>query len=280
MKLLNPVVVLVLALVVPLGGCSLYFGGDDPAARPDGGGGGGGGGGPGELTGTFQLKKTRAIAGEYPVAGIDSDGAGGVWIAYRLQRGDYYTPDEVHLVHLDANGVKLADHVSMDESTDVSGIAVAGDALWVNYGGKTGNNEHVRKVDAATGERLASYATEDGIVDIDVHGDELRLSNLWNQIISLDVATGGENWRAPVAGFQDSTQRGITTMPDGRMWVASWFGESVYLLDAQHQLLGSGVIEALGYNHTIDVGLFLAWDGQQLIVVIDNQIIWFTPVPS
>ncbi|MBL0218613.1 MAG: hypothetical protein IPQ07_32635 [Myxococcales bacterium] len=172
-------------------------------------------------TGSFQLTKTRSIAGELPVVGMDSDRQGGLWIAYRLQTGDYYSLADVRVVHLDPNGAKLAEFRYNDEYTTVSGLAFSGDALWLNYGSTGTGNNHIRKLDPATGARIGSFATEIGIVDLTVQNDALLLSNLWNEVISIDQANGGELWRAPITDFDDSTQRGIAAMADGKLWVAS-----------------------------------------------------------
>src|SRR5207253_8232617 len=68
-----------LAYVLPLllaaaPGCALYFGEeeDDGGSAGGGGGSGGGGGGGSVPDGSFEFVKTRSIAGEYPIVGIDA----------------------------------------------------------------------------------------------------------------------------------------------------------------------------------------------------------------
>lgn len=225
-------------------------------------------------TGSFQLTKTRSIAGELPVVGMDSDRQGGLWIAYRLQTGDYYSLADVRVVHLDPNGAKLAEFRYNDEYTTVSGLAFSGDALWLNYGSTGTGNNHIRKLDPATGARIGSFATEIGIVDLTVQNDALLLSNLWNEVISIDQANGGELWRAPITDFEDSTQRGIAAMADGKLWVASSASDQITLLDASHRVVGHGTTTLLDPQWNGTEGLQLAWDGTELLLAANNQISW------
>jgi outer membrane protein assembly factor BamB len=207
------------------------------------------------------------------VVGVDSDHQGGVWIAYRILIGDYYVPDDVRVVHLDSDGQKLSEWRYTDEFTDVSGIAYDGTSIWLNYNAVGTCNCHIRKIDATTGQRIGSFATETGIVDLDVRGDELLLSNLWNSVIALDRTTGGERWRAPLTGFDDSTQRGIASTEDHHLWVASWTSNKILLLDSAHRIVATGIAEVIHDNSSY-AELELAWDGQHLIVVHGNQISW------
>ena len=259
-------------------GCALYF-------EDDGGGGGGttgDDGGPGgpidpNPSGSFTLKKTRAIAGELPVVGVDSDRNGGLWIAYRLQTGDYYSLADVRVVHVDAHGTKLAEFKYQDEYTQVSGIAYSGDAVWLSYNAVGTGNNHIRKLDPATGARIGSFGTEIGIIDIEAHDDQLLLSNLWNEVIAIDRATGGEQWRMPVSAFEDSTQRGIAATTDGRLWVASSATNRITLFDAQHQVIGGGTTNLLDAEWNGVDGLQLGWDGDELLLATRNQISWLAP---
>jgi hypothetical protein len=266
--------ILSLACVLGLSGCSLYFGADDAPFEGDDVPGTG-------AKGDFELVVTRSIAGEYPLAGVDSDRAGGLWIAYQIRNGDYYANDETRVVHLDASGVKQQEFIYDDEFTNVSGIAFSGDAVWLNYGNwdATSGNVHVRKLDPETGERLGSFALPHGIIDLDVHDDELRLSYEWNAVIALDRATGGQRWRTDHTLFDPGgTQRGITSTQDGRQWVASWWTSEIYLLDAALQKIGTGHAQVLeDADLTIGSGVWLAWDGTELILAFDGQIYWLTP---
>lgn len=229
---------------------------------------------PGDLEGPFELRTVRTIAGELPIAGIDTDGAGGLWIAYSTQTGGYGSNDDVRLVHLDAAGTKTKEFRYTDEYADVEGIAFAGDAVWINH---SGGNDYMRAIDPETGAVLRSFGTETGIVDLDAHDGELRMSVLWDQVVGLDGETGGQRWRA--TGYIDtgSSQRGIASMADGRIWVAT-LGDRINLLDPKGHIVGSGTHDLLDYDTwTVDVGLYLAWDGQYVIVAVDGQISWLEP---
>lgn len=276
-----------LACVLPLlllaagPGCTLYFGEEEDGAGPGSGGGGGDGGG-GDPGGSFEFVKTRSIAGEYPIVGVDSDRVGGLWIAYQIRSGDYYASDTTRVVHLDANGVKDKEFVYRDDYTNVSGLAFSGDAVWLNYGNwdASSGNLHVRKLDPVTGARLGSFGLLHGIIDLDVYQDELRLSYEWNEVISLDLSTGGENWREGHTLFDDGgTQRGIATTADGNMWIASWWTSTIYLVDSTFKVIAKGHTKLLDADHTIDAGVHLAWDGTQLILAMNGQISWLAPKP-
>ncbi|MBL9013465.1 MAG: hypothetical protein JNL83_04765 [Myxococcales bacterium] len=270
-----------LLLVAAAPGCTLYFGDEEDGGGSAGGGSGGPGGG-GLPDGSFDFVKTRSIAGEYPIVGIDTDRAGGLWIAYQIRNGDYYKPDTTRVVHHDANGVKDKEFVYTDEYTNVSGLAFSGDAVWLNYGNwdASSGNLHVRKLDPVTGARLGSFGLPHGIIDLDVYQDELRLSYEWNEVISLDLATGGENWRQGHTLFEDGgTQRGLATTADGNMWIASWITSTIYLVDPAFDILAKGHTKLLDGFHSIDAGVHLAWDGTELILALDGQITWLAPKP-
>jgi len=270
-----------LLLVAAAPGCTLYFGDEEDGGGSAGGGSGGPGGG-GLPDGSFDFVKTRSIAGEYPIVGIDTDRAGGLWIAYQIRNGDYYKPDTTRVVHHDANGVKDKEFVYTDEYTNVSGLAFSGDAVWLNYGNwdASSGNLHVRKLDPVTGARLGSFGLPHGIIDLDVYQDELRLSYEWNEVISLDLATGGENWRQGHTLFEDGgTQRGLATTADGNMWIASWITSTIYLVDPAFDILAKGHTKLLDGFLSIDAGVHLAWDGTELILALDGQITWLAPKP-
>jgi PQQ enzyme repeat len=268
--------------VLCLSACSLYFERDpdvppacDPSATcDDGGEGDDDEREPTVPPATFTFSKVRAIAGEYPVVGVDSDGAGGLWLAYRLALGGYYDLDDVRVVHLDGDGRKLSEWRYLDEYTPVTGIAFGAGAVWLNYGAVGAGNNHVRKLDPVDGHRLSSFAMEPGIVDLDVRGDELLLSNLWNQVVALDVRTGGERWRTELTSFVNSTQRGIASTADGDLWVATAVSDRILLLDAEHRVVDVGVTDQLDPQWNGSEGLLLAWDGSSLILARGSQISW------
>lgn len=235
---------------------------------------------------TFQLTKTRAMAGELPIVGIDSDRVGGLWIAYRLQSGGYASPADVRVVHLDVDGRKRSEWEYTDESTAVSGLAFSGDAVWLNYADSSNNNQYIRKLDPTNGRVLDTFALQYGIVDVDVYGDELRLSLSEHEVIALDLTTGAERWRTPVPGnnIYGYSQRGIATTADDKLWVVpdeSYANNQILLLDPQHHVIGAGITDELTYGGYTSFGQRqLAWDGDELILVVRNQIIWLALPPS
>jgi hypothetical protein len=262
-------------LVALLPACSLYFG-NDPATTQDAGS---GSTQPPQMSGNYELVKTRSIGGEHTIAGVDSDGAGGIWIAY-CDDADYYTPKNVWVTHLDKTGAKLSEWMMNDHYEPVRGIAFAGDVVWLNYSVSGTGNRWLRELDAHTGATLGTIATEDGIVDIayDAANDQLLLSDLWNQVIALDPTTGGEQWRTPIAAITNSTQRGIA-YNGSKIWLDELFDNKFFLVDTSGTVVATADTSVLGQQSYLDQRE-LAWDGSQLLVVFDNQIYWFALRPA
>jgi hypothetical protein len=234
---------------------------------------------PGQMSGNFELVKKRSIAGEHTVAGVDSDGAGGIWIAY-CDDADYYTPKNVWVTHLDKTGAKLSEWMMNDHYEPISGIAFAGDTVWLNYSTTGTGNRWLRALDATTGATTGTFATEDGIADIayDATNDELLLSNLWNQVIALDGKTGGQRWRTQITETADSTQRGIA-YTGSLIWLDEMFDGKFFLVDLDGNLVGTASAPELGQQSYLNQ-LQLSWDAGQLVVVFDNQITWFALKPA
>ncbi len=261
-----------LLLVALLPACSLYFpDGSSTAPAPDGG----------SATqpapsGTFELVLTKAIAGEHTTAGVDSDGAGGIWIAY-CDDADYYTLKDVWVTHLDATGAKVSEWMLKDHYEPIRGIAFTGDRVWLNYAVSGTGNNFLRALDATTGATVGTFATEDGIVDIsyDAEKDQLLLSNLWNSVIALDPNTGSILWRTAISATDYSTQRGIA-YDHGAIWLDQAFDEKFFIVNADGALLGTGTAPAFQSSTPSPEQLELAFDGSQLLMVYNNQINWFT----
>lgn len=234
---------------------------------------------PGQMSGSYQLVKKQAIAGEHTVAGVDSDGAGGIWIAY-CDDADYYTPKNVWVTHLDKTGAKLSEWAMNDHYEPISGIAFGGDVVWLNYSASGTGNRWLRELDAKTGATLGTFATEDGIADIayDADNDQLLLSNLWNQVIALDRNTGGEVWRTPISATAYSTQRGIA-YNGSLIWLDEMFDNKFFLVDLNGNVVATASAPDLGQQSYLNQ-LQLSWDAGQLIVVFDNQIYWFALKPA
>ncbi|MFN0250972.1 MAG: hypothetical protein ACKV2T_29125 [Kofleriaceae bacterium] len=223
----------------------------------------------GDPRGVFELDEVRSMTLPKTVAGMDSDGAGGLWVIYE---------GETALVHLDPQGNTLAT-VPFETSftfvwTPIEGLALDGDRVWVSYDGVY----MLRAYDVVTGELRGSFASETGLADVDVFGDELRYSVVWDTLVGLDMMRGGERWRRPYDDNCCGSQRGIASMTDDLAFVAK-LTERVFLVDRKVGVIGSGV-------HTFDTnGWFdiehshdLAWDGQYLLMQQENEIRWFEPL--
>jgi hypothetical protein len=225
-----------------------------------------------------ELRTVRAMAGELPVAGIDSDGVGGLWIAYWVQHGGFDIEDEVRVVHLDAQGATLAEHRYTDLAAQPSGIAANADSVWLHYGGYIDPYQHrfVRELDPVTGAVRNQFDVPDEVIDLDIYGGELRLSTFRDQVISVNPQTGAEQWRTE--GYRDSAiQRGIASKSVTEMWIAA-LDDRIYLLDKKRGFVGAGTHDVLDYDTwTVDVGMYLAWDGTHVIAAADGQIVWLLP---
>ncbi len=229
-----------------------------------------------------QMLRTRTMAGELPVVGIDSDRAGGLWIAYSKATGGYYAPDDVRLVHLDAHGAKVTEFRFTDTYADILGIAFDGHAVWINVTGATDTDgPYVRAIDAVTGLEVARRAVEVGISDLefdDARG-ELLLSSGFDRVIALDLTTGAEKWRAqlrsPPPGYYGE-QSALAVSPDGTMWIASRFWNYLELRNPAHVPIAAYTENVTDDHHTTDYRLFLAWDHMrgQVIAAAENQISW------
>jgi outer membrane protein assembly factor BamB len=258
---------LLLALGLATSGCSLYFDGpgDEPPVPPPE---------PQPVQPHFVI--THSMAADAPIVGMDADSEGGVWVAHRREVGGFYDNDHVRVVHLDATGANVAEFSYEDDYTRVSGLAFSGDAIWLNYADHLGN-AHVRKIDPATGDVLTRIGTEYGIEDLDVFDGELRLSTSWNEIIGLDLETGAQQWRKGFdhPGFTYSTQRGIASDPQGFVWTTSWNSEKLFMFAPSSGTIVTEATTDAGHQ-TVAGGqqLFLASDGDQLVIAIGSQIFW------
>ncbi|MFN0248001.1 MAG: hypothetical protein ACKV2T_14015 [Kofleriaceae bacterium] len=263
---------LLLALGLATSGCSLYFDGpgDEPPAPP-----------PEPQPTSPHYLISDGIAADAPIVGMDVDGEGGVWVAHRRELGGYYDNDVVRVVHLDATGANIAEFTYEDDYTRVSGLAFSGDAVWLNYNDHL-SNAHVRKIDPATGEILKRIGTESGIEDLDVFDGELRLSTSWNEIIALDLETGVQRWRKTFEhpGFLWSTQRGIASDPQGFVWTTSWNSEKLFMFaPSSGTIVNEATTDATHQTVAGGQELYLAADGDQLVIAIGSQIFWLDRQP-
>jgi outer membrane protein assembly factor BamB len=222
---------------------------------------------------TLELVRTQVVP-DSNLVGVDSDGAGGLWLAYRTPAPDYYAISEVRVSHLDPDGGELARFTYRDEYTQVNGLAFTGDAVWLNYNNTFSDDNRIRKLDPATGDEVASFATEVGIVDLASRGDELLLSYMWNQIISIDRTRGGQLWRSEVSEFPEGgTQRGIAT-DDAGIWLLEQERDEITLVDDLGAVVASASLP--GRSDTYDAFTdYLTWDGEMLIVAHHDKLLWF-----
>jgi outer membrane protein assembly factor BamB len=258
--------ILLLAL---LPACSLYF---HDAPTPDGAQ--GSGSAPDSTTAvtavTYDLTTIKAIAGEHRIAGVASDHAGGVWIAYQE-----FVSAELTITHLDASHSKLSEWTLVDDGSEVSGLAFSGDGLWVNDNriGSQGS-DRVRKLDPVDGTTLVTFATPGQIADLEMLGDHLLLSSYQNRVIALDPTTGGMVWQMETPVFFPTTQKGIAGY-HGNVFVSSWDADMLTLMDTAGHILGTATSPLIHARGTSGVGLFLARDGDDgLILATESQITW------
>jgi hypothetical protein len=214
----------------------------------------------------IQWQQTRSMAGTMPIAGVDSDGHGGLWIAYQ-------PPGEVYVDHLDAAGHTLTEWMYPDALTAIRGLAFAGDSIWLNYAGLAPVDQDVRQLDATTGSEIQRFATSANVADLAAGTDELLLVQN-DQMVTLDPTTGGVRARTALTHDHPGETRGIAEF-GSLVWLATWDSDTVVLADRTGHVVRQGNIPYLGYPALRDV--FLAWDGTSLIVEVGNQITWYTP---
>jgi len=202
--------------------------------------------------------------------GVDVDGEGGMWLAFREPALDYYAYVDVRVAHVAADGTTLAEFHYGDEFTKVSGLAFTGDAVWLSY---NGSNDRIRKLDPATGAELGSFATERGITDLSSRAGVLLLSNLWNELIAIDRGRGGEMWRSHIDAFDEGgTQRGIAAAGGDLTYVLAQATDRLYLVDDAGNVAGSGAMPDFDSSYEPETDQ-LALDGDNLIALHRGQIL-------
>jgi hypothetical protein len=213
-------------------------------------------------------------ASDAEVAGLDSDGEGGLWLAYRTPTVDYYALADVRVVHVDAGGTELARFTYHDTYTQVNGLAFTGDAVWVNYNNSFSDDNRIRKLDPQSGAEIGSFATEVGIVDLASRGDTLLLSYMWNQVITIDRTRGGELSRSTISAFAEGgTQRGIAVDENG-IWLLDQETDQITLVDDAGTVQAAGTLP--GHTDTYDPFTDqLAWDGDSLVLAHHGKLLWF-----
>jgi hypothetical protein len=251
-----------IAMLALLPGCSLYFSGGsspvDGGLSPDD---------PVEL----ELTTTQTMAAAHRIAGVDSDHAGGVWIAYQE-----LTSSDLTITHLDAAKTVVTAWTYNDDQSEVSGIAVDDTGVWLNHNaiGTIGTNG-VTKLDLSTGAKLFTFETQGHIADLEIQWGELVLSSYQNQVLGMDRDTGGLD-SSMVTQVIPSTQKGVAAY-GANVFVSSWDMETLTLMDKTGDILGTATSPLLHLNESASVGQFLANDGdRKLILASDSQIAWLT----
>lgn len=229
------------------------------------------------FSGTYTLDQTRAMAGEHRIAGVDSDGAGGIWIAY-CDDADYYTPKNVWITHLDKTGAKLSEWPMNDHFEPIRGIAFTGDNVWLNYQASGAGDHFLRELDAKTGATVKMMTTQDEVADLayDTDQESLVLSSDQNQVFAVDPTSGAELWHTQIAATGYTTQRGIAD-DRGRLWLIEAFDNKLFYLDSDGTVHATATSPTLGTSEAAASQLGLAWDGSQLIVSTADQIYWLKP---
>jgi hypothetical protein len=253
-----------IAMLALLPACSLYVGGSPPDPQPT----------PDDPI-QYNLTTTRTMAGAHRIVGVDSDHAGGVWIAYQE-----VTSSDVTVTHLDVSNTTVTTWTYNDDPSEVSGIAVDDDAVWLNHNaiGTIGTNG-VTKLDLSTGTKLLTFETPGNIVDLEIQWGELLLSSYQNQVFGIDRDSGGSDSRM-VTQVIPSTQKGVAAFGDN-VFVSSWDMETLTLMNNSGDILGTETSPLLHLNESASVGLFLASDGDnKIILASDSQIAWLTVSPS
>lgn len=268
-------------LLAPLvcGGCALYFGDDHT--------GGGGGSGSGSGTGTspshdlYRLVIDHAVGAERPIAGVDADPQGNLWIAYTTT-GSYKLNQKpmVTLVHWNpTTRQSLATFTYSDEWSPVSGLALVHDQIWLNFKDVATPDPVIRVIDPVTGAIVRTLGTT-GVELAAMGSDRVLVSAGGIQII--DAATGGDLARFASATVVDptrmaitfaNTQQGIAWRP-GEIWVGNWY-MPLEIYDEAGTLLGKIDFAAIRGEGASPM-THLAFDHDKLLVGREGQLTWFT----
>lgn len=220
---------------------------------------------------TDELVRVHAFAGEHTVVGVDSDHAGGVWVAYQLQSGPFSWND-LRLAHYAKDRTKLAEHRYQGDDVLVSGIAFDGEVLWVNHSNGGDQNNRVRKIDPTTGAELAAWPTSGGIDDIAVRDEQLLFSR-GVDMFALNATTGALEMTVGLEGFQNDAM-GIAVAIDGT-WVMEMTRTRLSLVDDTGATHATLALPSIFEDWSGLEGIHLAVDGDQFIVHRRNQITWY-----
>jgi hypothetical protein len=226
---------------------------------------------------TLRLVETKSPSLGGRLVGVDSDGAGGFWLASNDYLGndyDYYDHVSLHVVHVDAALTELSRYTFSDTSVGGSGIVFTGDALWMNHGGGSWGDTRLRKIDPLTGAEIGSIATEHSLEDVCIRNGHLLASYAHNELVAFDRARGGELYRIELPFLPEGgVMRGVTSNADG-IWLFEQETDSVHVVDDRGIRMGLFELPETHdtYADSIDQ---LAWDGDRLVLAHENQLLFF-----
>jgi hypothetical protein len=102
------------------------------------------------------------------------------------------------------------------------------------------------------------------------------MSSIWRELVALDATTGLQQWRASIGDLPNSECRGLAAT-DAGTWVVSLTESRALLVDDSGTTLESAAFPFGTEDGTVEDGLHLAVDGEQLVLHRRNQITWYAP---
>lgn len=231
------------------------------------------------FTGKVALAQTQVMVGEHPIEGVDSDGEGGLWIAYG-EDADHNGPKQAWITHVDASGAKLSEWAMNDHFEPIRGIAFAGDNVWLDYQAHGAGDSLLRELDAKTGETRKTLTVDGDVTDLayDVNQGTVLLSTAQNEVIGVNPLSGGRKWSTKIVATSAAAQRGIAD-DGGRLWIGDAANNTFYYLDSDGTVHATATTTALTSKEDALDERGIAWDGSQLIVATRTKIVWLDPQP-
>ena len=231
------------------------------------------------FTGKLELAPTQVMNGEHLIGGVDSDGAGGLWIAYG-DDADSAMPKNAWITHVDASGAKVSEWTLNDHFEPIRGIAFAGEDVWLDYQAHGAGDSLLRELDAKTGETRKTLTVDGDITDLayDVNQGTVLLSTSQNEVIGVNPQSGGRKWSTKIVATTATAQRGIAD-DGGRLWLGDAADSTFYYLDSDGTVHATATTTAFGSKEDALDQRGIAWDGSHLIVATRSKIVWLDPQP-
>jgi len=175
----------------------------------------------------YRIDEARNFAPERAASGAAWDGEH-LWLTYREEIGGYYDNDKISLVAIDlATGDVAHRFEYTDTYAGVTGLTWDGRHLWMHL--EASGARELREIDATTGAVVRTFASDDGIADLDFDGENLLLVNVWNKVEVVDPATGGLE-RTLDTPFDYSTLRAAAHR-SGELWLSAYWASEIAILD-------------------------------------------------